>query len=139
MNFNTSGGGGCQDITVELTLDDYGSETTWTLVDAQGNEVLSGGPYQDNQNGTVITETTCLENACYTLEIEDSYGDGICCNYGEGELNILDADGTVVASLDGAFGSSSSLDFCVGTSGFRTMGVRKDPKKQQATNKKKSN
>ena len=36
--------------------------------------------------GHPISETTCLPYGCYTLTVNDSYGDGICCAYGQGSF-----------------------------------------------------
>ena len=53
------------DVTMTLTLDNYPGETTWTLVDDNGNTVLSGGPYAD---AGVVVETGCVASGCYTSE-----------------------------------------------------------------------
>ena len=55
------------------------SETTWAITDANGTTVLSGGPYTNN-NSTPISASTTLDEGCYTLTVNDSYGDGICCS-----------------------------------------------------------
>ena len=41
---------------MELTLDCYGSETSWTLEDPQGLVLFSGSGYQDNTPGVVVNE-----------------------------------------------------------------------------------
>ena len=63
---------------MNLIPDNYGSETTWALTDENGTTVMSGGPYTNNNN-TPITVTEQLCYGCYTLTVNDSYGDGICC------------------------------------------------------------
>ena len=45
-------------------LDDYGSETAWTLK-RLGQTLYEGGPYQDGTNGEVVTVDFCLEEGCY--------------------------------------------------------------------------
>lgn len=80
-----------------LTLDDYGSEVTWELRQL-GQVFYTGGPYQDDLDGTEIVLDWCLESGCYTFEIVDSYGDGLCCEYGEGGWEILDPNGNSVAT-----------------------------------------
>ena len=100
-------------FTLALTLDDYGSETTWEVLD--GNTVISsGGPYQDDQDGMLIEEDMCLANGCYTITIFDSYEDGICCEYGEGNWALYDGQGDVIyaSETEGAFGASESDNFC---------------------------
>ena len=103
----------CTEVTLSITLDNYGSETTWQIKDANGSILLSGGPYGDNVNGTVVTATQCLPYGCYDFEINDAYGDGICCSYGNGSYNLKDASGNTLAS-GGNFGSTDATTFCLG-------------------------
>jgi hypothetical protein len=93
-----------------LTLDDYGSETTWE-VRRLGNVVYSGGPYEDDLGGTEVVVDLCLEDGCYILEISDSWGDGMCCEFGNGGWELLDPAGAVVAS-GGQFTDSETEQFC---------------------------
>ena len=97
------------DVTMSLTLDNYPGETTWTLVNADGNTVLSGGPYA---GGGVVVESGCVAEGCYTLNVFDSFGDGMCCAYGNGgyEFSI----GGLVLASGGEFGDSESSDVCIG-------------------------
>ncbi len=111
------GGSSCQpcpcdgsSATLTLITDNYGSETTWTLTDASGATVGSGGPYANN---TTITEVFCLADGCYDFTINDSYGDGICCSYGTGSYEIT-ANGAVQVS-GGEFASSETKNFCLTT------------------------
>lgn len=93
-----------------LTLDDYGSEVTWEL--RQLSQVLyTGGPYQDDLDGTEVVLEWCLEAGCYTFEISDSYGDGLCCEYGEGGWEILDPQGNTVAT-GGEYTEVDQETFC---------------------------
>ena len=98
------------DITFTLVTDDYGSETSWDLKDSNGTVIESGNNYGNNQT-TVLS--WCLTNGCYDFTIYDSYGDGICCQYGNGSYEIKDANGTILAN-GGQFGSSETKNFCLG-------------------------
>lgn len=88
-------GGSCTDheVIVNLTTDNYGSETAWTLRNSQSQIVLQGNNLSSN---TDYQETACLTDDTYTFEITDSYGDGICCSYGAGNYEIR-VDGNLVA------------------------------------------
>ena len=97
-------------FSFELVLDDYGSETTWEIR-RLGNVVYSGGPYQDGQEGEVITIPLCLEEGCYILQVDDSYGDGMCCEFGEGSFTVLDPQGDVIYT-GGDFTDSDLEQFC---------------------------
>ena len=96
--------------TLTLVLDDYGSETSWT-VKRLGQTLYEGGPYQDGTDGEVIVEEFCLEEVCYQFRIADSYEDGICCDFGEGSWTLTDPNGDVVGT-GGAFGASEQIQFC---------------------------
>lgn len=100
-------------VGLELALDDYASETSWELYDGDQNLIAEGGAYQDGQAGAVIQETFCLEDGCYEFVLYDEFGDGICCDYGDGFLELLNEEGDVVASSDGYFGEYTMVEFCI--------------------------
>jgi len=128
--FTTTGiGNGCngQEVTIKLVLDDYGSETSWELVNNNYNTVATGGTYADNQAGAVKSKTVCVPNGCYTLYLDDAYGDGICCDYGDGSLQVIH-NGSVIGSSDGYFGNYDVIDFCVNNANITIIGQKKDEK-----------
>ncbi len=102
----------CNDTeaTLTLILDNYPGETTWTLKNASGTTLYSGGPY--SSAGSTVTETFCLVDGCYDFQINDSYGDGICCGFGLGSYDISINNQSVASG--GAFGSTETMNFCVG-------------------------
>ena len=98
-------------VILNLKLDDYPEETTWTLLDGNDIAVFSGGPYQNE--GGLVSETWCLDpEDCYIFNIQDAYGDGICCSEGNGNYEIITDMGIILASSDGTFGSEEDLAFC---------------------------
>lgn len=113
VNITTGSGPACTDVTLTLKLDNYPEETSWTLKNASGTTVASGGTYGSSPDGSTITATNCLSAGCYTFTITDSYGDGICCTYGNGSYILKDAAGTTLAS-GATFTSSATHNFCVG-------------------------
>ena len=102
----------CNDTEADLTiiLDNYPGETTWTLKNGSGTTLYIGGPYSGA--GSTVSETFCLVDGCYDFQINDSYGDGICCGYGQGSYDVS-INGQSVAS-GGAFTSTEVTNFCVG-------------------------
>jgi Secretion system C-terminal sorting domain/Redoxin len=74
-------------ITFNLTLDSYCAETTWKLRNSANAVVESGGPYVCNANGggadahDLKTYSWTLPYDCYSLELIDSYGDGLFSDY----------------------------------------------------------
>ena len=109
----------CTDTTLNLTTDNYGAETSWEITLA-GTGVAMGSDYDNNQS---VVETVCLEDGDYTFSIYDSYGDGICCGYGNGYYELV-VDSIVVAT-GGEFNSEESTTFSVpagsGTGGGVTL------------------
>lgn len=102
-----------QNVDLLLTLDDYGSETTWSLLDANGDTIAVGGPYGNGLDGTVVRERFCLVDGCYDLIMRDQFGDGMCCNYGNGDFDVADEYGSILVDGNGAFGASVTENFCL--------------------------
>lgn len=116
-------------VTVEVKLDDYGSETTWYIVDEQDRIIAEGGPYGDFRAGQVKRKNVDIESGCYTFVVEDYYGDGICCDYGNGSARIVDANGGIIAASDGQFGFYHEIPFCKGSGSFRLGQQKRDIKR----------
>jgi thiol-disulfide isomerase/thioredoxin len=115
-----------QFVTIHITTDRYGSETRWTLKNAAGQTVQSGGPYTDLASNTTAAQPVISAelnpSECYKFEVTDSYDDGMCCNYGNGGYEIKDAAGTVIAS-GGEFTSSDVRLFKTGVLGINELDV----------------
>jgi len=88
-------------VTVKMTTDRYGSETTWKIFNSSNAVVGQGGPYGPDlsANGTTVQPDVVLTlpNDCYRIEVYDSYGDGMCCAYGAGGYQVL-SGATSIAS-----------------------------------------
>ena len=106
---------GCQGQTVTLTiqLDKFPQETSWEILSGS-TVVSSGGTYGHLPDLSTVTETICLPNGCYDLKFYDSYGDGICCTYGEGYYQLVDDETAATLAAGSNFGSSDTHNFCVG-------------------------
>jgi hypothetical protein len=106
-----------QAVVLDLTLDCYGSETSWELQNATGTVIYSGSGYLDDSAG-LVTETWCLDFGCYAYVIEDSYGDGIyglpwCNSSGSVVISSLGDSLTGISEANSDFGNSETLNFCV--------------------------
>merc|ERR1712137_40682 len=66
-----------------------------------------GGNYQNSN--TEYLEEKCVPPGNYEFTIEDSYGDGICCSYGEGSY-VVKYEGVVEAE-GGEFTGSEATTF----------------------------
>jgi len=106
-----------QTVVMDLTLDCYGSETSWELQNASGTVLYSGNGYQDNAAG-LNSVNWCLDYGCYSYIINDSYGDGIyglpfCQNSGSVEISYLGDSLTGISTDSSDFGNQAVLPFCV--------------------------
>ena len=107
-------GTGCTDISLVFTFDNYPEDISYEIIDNAGEIIASGGPYNDEPDGSTLTLTGCFDNGCYSLVIKDSYGDGLCCRYGNGSYTLSTASGTLLA--EGAqFSDEDKKEFCIGT------------------------
>lgn len=103
-----------------LQLDNWGSETSWNLKNDAGEIVFSGGPYSDTEKSNaplpaLITENwKLMDNKCYTFTINDTEGDGICCEGGKGYYDIKASDGTIITS-GASYKSLDRYTFSIGT------------------------
>lgn len=106
----------CNDneVTISITFDNYPEETSWSLTNDSGVTVASGSYSNSNADGSSVTETLCLVDDCYTFTINDSYGDGICCSYGNGSYSVTGPSGIIKSG--GSFTNSEATDFCLGSS-----------------------
>ena len=102
-------------VVFRLQKDNYGSETTWTLKNSAGTTLYSGGPYTNqNGGGALITQNWTLpSNDCYVFKINDSYGDGMCCDFGNGFYDIKSADGVTTMISGGSFAATESKAFSI--------------------------
>ncbi|XLS28691.1 fibronectin type III domain-containing protein [Flavobacteriaceae bacterium M23B6Z8] len=100
------------DLTLTITLDDYPEETGWTLQTTGGTTIASANYSAANPDGsTVVENITGLSSGDYVFTITDSFGDGICCQYGNGSYTLQSSEGTIVSG--GSFGASEATNFCV--------------------------
>jgi len=114
-------------VQIKVTLDDFGSETSFAIEDGNGNVVKSWGTFADGQNGSTKTRNIDLPTGIYTFVIFDEYGDGICCDFGDGSW-VVKVDGSTVASSDGQFGYWEEFDFAIGGARLSGPASRKDAK-----------
>ncbi len=85
-------------VVVTLQADQYSSETSWLITDETGmvGEESPGVIYSNSFN----QKTVFLPPGNYTFTIYDSFGDGICCGFGEGWFSLTNACGVDTAVYD---------------------------------------
>lgn len=109
-------GGGNDDCTIgnvviTVKTDKYGRETAWKLLDEANKTVAQSKTYGSDKE---YIEKVCLPKGCYSFIITDEYGDGICCEYGNGSYSVT-LDGKEIAK-GGDFQKSEQKQFCVDSS-----------------------
>ena len=93
-----------------MVTDNYGSETSWRLYDDDFNLIDMGGSLLSN---TLYQNEYCLEDGCYTFIISDTYGDGFCCNYGNGFFAIKKETDNSILANSSPFTFSDTSHFCI--------------------------
>ncbi|QTV05766.1 T9SS type A sorting domain-containing protein [Faecalibacter bovis] len=83
-------------VTLNLTTDNYANENAWYLYNSQNQIVQSGENLTNNTTYTIDFEN--LAEDCYRFVLEDSFGDGICCDYGNGSYALTLPTGEVISS-----------------------------------------
>lgn len=113
------------EVNFFIVTDEKPQETSWELLDGQGNTLYSGGPY--DQPFANFNQGWCLKaDSCYLFRLHDSGGNGM-----NGFVNAYNSNtGTDLLVFNGGdFGSLQEIDFCVEVScaGFSINGIVFDP------------
>jgi len=111
-------------LTLQLNLDRYGNETTWVIRNGS-NIMASGGPYTVQPSNGIYPQppiVVCVPDGCHELVVYDSWGDGICCQFGSGSYSLLNGQGGVLVSNTNFTTASSTHPFCV------SQAIRATPK-----------
>ena len=101
-----------QTLTLSIQFDHYPEETSWSIRSPEGVTVATGGPFTEAVGLSTYTEQIVLSEGQYVFSIQDSYGDGICCNYGEGNFQLTDSNGAVLIA-GSEFSAAASVAFCI--------------------------
>ena len=97
-------------VNLELTTDTYAEETSWEFRDSNGTVLYNFGPYEagTDDETTFNYSFDVSVNECYTFEIFDEYGDGICCGFGNGSYSLTTDNSTIIFS-GGEFSGDSEI------------------------------
>lgn len=86
----------CQgrELTIEIQFDQYPMETSWNIWDNESGDLVASGDHYNKQVVNSFQEfKVCLPDGSYVFEIEDTYGDGICCDWGNGSYRVVRDNG----------------------------------------------
>lgn len=102
-------------IKIKIMTDKYPEEVSYNIEDKDGVKVVTHSKF-DEKDAYHEQEWVLIQDATYTLNLLDEYGDGWCCAYGNGHALIIDPiTDTILHNITGAFGGSSSTTFKVPT------------------------
>lgn len=88
---------GTLQVVLELLTDDYAEETSWEFREVGGSVLYSDSYNEGSDDNTTFIEIFDVElDNCYEFEIFDSFGDGICCQWGEGEYSLSTSTGEII-------------------------------------------
>ncbi len=110
-------GGGSGLIEIEIQLDNFPGETSWSLVNSQGTSFGSGSGYTTTNQ--LITASGTVPADTYTFTINDSYGDGLTSTGGYYQVSV---DGSIVVGPVNTAFSSNNHNFSVGTPKYACIG-----------------
>jgi len=99
-------------VKVEVTTDNYPAETAWTLTN-NCNNILQESQSSFPAASTTYSDELCVSNAAYTFTIKDTWGDGMCCGYGQGSYTLTVDDD--ILKQGGQFGNAESTTFGICT------------------------
>ena len=103
------------DLIVEVKTNNYGSHTSYTLTDSQGNAVITRSGLAAN---TVYRDTLNLPTDCYTFYLTDAGDDGLSwwanTNQGTGYCRLRKAsNGAILRTFNADFGDNIYQQFTV--------------------------
>ncbi|KAL7522760.1 hypothetical protein ACHAWX_007446, partial [Stephanocyclus meneghinianus] len=74
-------------VKVEIKTDKFGSDTSWEVVNAQGNTLFESGDTYGAFESDI--RLFCLKKgSSYEFVIRDKWGDGMCCMKGDGYYKV---------------------------------------------------
>jgi len=104
-------GQNCVPTTIIINLDQYQSETYWTVEDTSGTMLTYGTNYGSEPDYGVVVEQRCLPAGSLVFTMYDSYGDGMNgAMWGglDGSYYVVQCYDTIVTGTDAAFGNDTA-------------------------------
>lgn len=75
-------------IRIEVKTDNFGEDTSWQFRDASGVVIARNERTYGKRD--IDTRDLCLDDeSMYEFTVFDTYGDGMCCQFGQGAYRIL--------------------------------------------------
>lgn len=101
-------------VLINVHLDWYPEETSFELRHAETGEQVMSASYVEDDYSEFFYYNTCVDTGgTYNFTIYDTFGDGICCQWGSGSYSVMYGPGVILKEDDGAFLSSETTTFTV--------------------------
>ncbi|MAZ97565.1 MAG: hypothetical protein CMP53_08600 [Flavobacteriales bacterium] len=98
-------------VTLHIIPDNFPEETSWEVIEESSGKLVANGSLSSSTS--TYAENICLDfTKCYSLYMYDSYGDGMCCDYGNGYFFMLNPMGDTLLNNNGKFGKKIREVFC---------------------------
>jgi len=103
----------CVPFHLQIQLDEHPEEFSWSLSQDFGS-VLIEVSYEEDDISRYYEYSFCLDPAgCHTFHVEDTWNDGICCEYGKGSYKGFLNNNAFALFEGGDFGAFFDEHFCV--------------------------
>ena len=114
----TCGNQGCDEgltsITIDITLDNWPSETGWSLVSGGNGGEITSGTYDYQDVGQTYSYNYCVMESGFEFIITDEYGDGLAGSTSggtiDGDVIITGCNGDTITSLSSNTWLNASQD-----------------------------
>jgi hypothetical protein len=97
-------------VAFNITTDNFADETSWQVTDSSGTIIASGAAGSLADATTYNLPFNIVAGECYEFTIADSYGDGICCGFGQGSYTLTTDTGVQIFT-GGTFTNSEVTPF----------------------------
>ena len=111
----------CNRLFLTIDFDDYPNDISWIISGLNDTIISDAYPNNSQYMNTTIELDFCLPNGSFNFEIADSYGDGLCCNEGNGGY-ILETEYAIIHDSPGTFGSGEVINFSLNDQYYRFLG-----------------
>lgn len=92
----------CQKFTIKFSTNAHPEDNSWFITNAEGTVVAERLSFQDPWEDYINRVCLPMDNdpQVYKFTVTDKFGDGICCEYGNGIYTVTDGIGEEVFSSD---------------------------------------
>lgn len=99
-------------LSVTYNPDWFGDENYFRIYNKDGSEVITSEKYSRKETSPVVTPVILNKSdGPYRFVFYDSYGDGVCCNYGDGYIKLEWLDKQEIIEFNNGTRVEYTIDF----------------------------